>query len=305
MVKENADSRVDIDEVLAFAIQLARDAGDLIREGQAGIFKSQSVAQTKANAVDLVTEVDKAVEAFIFGRIRAAYPQHQFIGEETYHGQVISDKPTWIAWSSPIDGTTNFIHGYPMAATSIGLAVGGVPVVGVVYNPFLNMLYSAGAGRGAYLNQTTRLPITGKPRPLADLGHALISVDIGGSRRPSVLSSRLRTFEKLAGEPEFGGKMVHSLRSIGCASLNICQVASGGQDMHWEIGAGICILTEAGGAAFGGKHTALTGEVDRKLIVGRKYLFVRNIAPGPGETGLEVQRQFATQFYDLTDDIEP
>ncbi|KAL1410694.1 hypothetical protein Q8F55_001636 [Vanrija albida] len=299
MVKDlvNRPGAVDVDEILAFAIQLARDAGHMIREGQAGIFASQSTTQTKANAVDLVTEVDKAVEAFIFGRIRAAYPSHQFVGEETYDGQVITDEPTWIV--DPIDGTTNFIHGYPMSATSIGFTVGGVPTVGVVYNPFLDML-------------KTRLPLSGRPRPLADLGQALISVDIGGSRRPSVLSSRLSTFEKLAGEPEYGGKMVHSLRTIGCASLNICQVASGGQDMHWEIGcwawdvcAGLCILTEAGGAAFGGKHTALTGQVDTELLVGRKYLFVRDIAAGPGETRLKIQRRFATEFYDLTDNIEP
>lgn len=73
----------------------------------------------------------------------------------------------------PIDGTTNFVHGYPMCCTSIGLAVGGVPVVGVIYNPFLDMLYSAAKGKGAYLNRKTRLPATGKAKPLASLGQAL------------------------------------------------------------------------------------------------------------------------------------
>ncbi|GFZ49654.1 Inositol monophosphatase 2 [Saitozyma sp. JCM 24511] len=304
-------TNVDVHDCLGFAIKLALEAGEMIRAGQAKRFASQATTEsTKSNSVDLVTEVDKAVEAFIYRRIKETFPDHAFIGEETYAGQSIPDAPTWIV--DPIDGTTNFIHGYPMVATSIGLAVGGIPIVGVVYNPFLDLLYSAAKGQGAYLNGTARLPITGKPRPLATLHDALIHVDIGASRTTNVLHSRLKTFGRLAGSPDQGGKMVHSLRSIGCASLNLCLVASGGQDMHWEIGcwpwdvcAGLCILAEAGGAAFGGKNTSLCGTVNAELLAGRKYLFVRAVAPEKGETGFAVQRRLAHEFYDTTDDIEP
>ncbi|RSH79598.1 uncharacterized protein EHS24_009248 [Apiotrichum porosum] len=89
-------------------------------------------------------------------------------------------------------------------------------------------------------------------------------------------------------------------------------VASGGQDMHWEIGgwpwdvcAGICILTEAGGVTFGGKDSSLSGEVDAERLACRKYVFVRAIAPAEGETTFETQRRFVKEFYDTTGSIEP
>ncbi|WOO86271.1 Inositol monophosphatase 2 [Vanrija pseudolonga] len=300
--------KLDLDEILAFTIGLAREAGDMILKGQARRFATGAEIDTKANEVDLVTEVDKAVEAFIFARISAAYPSHSFVGEETYAGERITNEPTWIG--APIDGTTNFIHGYPLVATSIGLAVNGVPVLGVIYNPFLDQLYTAAKGRGAWLNGKIRLPISGKPRPL-DLASALISVDIGNSRAEDELVSRLGTFKTLSSRAADGGKMVHSLRSVGCTSLNLCLVASGGQDIrHWEIGgwpwdvcAGMAILAEAGGVTFGGKDSDLSGDVDAALLVGRRFLFVRAV-PGLGEARLLAQRCLAKEFYDTTEHIE-
>ncbi|KAL7420847.1 hypothetical protein Q5752_004800 [Cryptotrichosporon argae] len=295
---------LDIDEILAFTIKLGLEAGAMIREGQEKRFASESATELeKINSVDLVTEVDKAVEVFIVDKIKEAYPDHEFIGEESYSGQHITDKPTWIG--DPIDGTTNFVHGYPFVCTSIGLAVDGVPVVGVVYNPFLDQLYSAAKGRGAYLNQKVKLPITGKAKPLAGLGQALIAVEFGSARSAPALPSKCKTFQTLAADTKEGGKMVHSLRSVGSAALNIALVATGGLDLYWEIGAGICILQEAGGAAFGGKTTALTGDVDAAMMAGRKYLYVRNIAPTSDESTLEQQIRFAKEFYDTTDDIAP
>ncbi|OCF34504.1 myo-inositol-1(or 4)-monophosphatase [Kwoniella heveanensis CBS 569] len=307
----SASPELDLDSILAFTIKLALDAGEMIRDGQQKRFASESASEDeKVNSVDLVTEVDKAVEEFITKKIKETYPDHQFIGEETFKGQKITDEPTWIG--DPIDGTTNFIHGFPMVATSIGLAVKGVPVVGVVYNPFLDQLYSAAEGRGAYLNQKTKLPITGKAKPLASLGQALIAVEYGSSRSPPALPSKVKTFQTLAAHPDQGGKMVHSLRSVGSAAINIALVASGGLDMYWEVGcwawdvcAGTCILREAGGVLFGPKGSSLSGEVDGDLLTGRKYLSVRGIASTADETTLQVQQRFAREFYDTTDEIEP
>jgi len=201
-----------------------------------------------------------------------------------------------------------------MVCTSIGLAYRGVPVVGVIYNPFLDQMYSAAKGKGAYLTQSerrTRLPITGNAKPLNSLGEALIGVEYGSSRSSPALPSKVNTFRTLAASREEGGKMVHSLRSAGSAAINIGLVASGGLDMYWEIGcwpwdvcAGICVLCEAGGAAFGGKNSSLSGEVDAGLLAGRKYLLIRGIAPKAHETSLQVQQRFAKEFYDTTDDIE-
>ncbi|WVQ85962.1 hypothetical protein IAT38_008130 [Cryptococcus sp. DSM 104549] len=321
---------LDLDSILAFAIKLARDAGDLIRTGQEKRFASEAATEdSKVNSVDLVTEVDKAVEKFIVEKITEAYPTHKFIGEESYDGEKITDEPTWIGESDlcvsietgqtltstrlvdPIDGTTNFIHGFPMVATSIGLAVKGKPVVGVIYNPFLDQLWSAAKGRGAYLNEKQKLPITGRAKPLASLGQALIAVEYGFSRSPPALPAKLATFEKLAAHTDHGGHMVHSLRSLGSAALNIVLVASGGLDIYWEVGcwpwdvcAGICILEEAGGAAFGAKTTSLSGETDAALLAGRKYLVVRDIKATETESSLEQQKKFVKQFYDSVQDFD-
>nr|XP_031862579.1 uncharacterized protein CI109_002077 [Kwoniella shandongensis]KAA5529651.1 hypothetical protein CI109_002077 [Kwoniella shandongensis] len=198
-----------------------------------------------------------------------------------------------------------------MVCTSIGLTVKGVPVVGVIYNPFLDQLYSAAKGRGAYLNQKQKLPITGRIKPLASLGQALIATEYGSERSPPALPRKIRAFEKLTAHTDVGGKMVHALRSLGSAAINIALVASGGLDMYWEVGcwpwdvtAGICILYEAGGAAFGGKTSPSTGDVDAGLLAGRKYLLVRGIAPTQSETTLQVQQRFAKEFYDCTEDID-
>ncbi|KAL0252599.1 hypothetical protein I308_101991 [Cryptococcus tetragattii IND107] len=306
-----AHTELDLDSISQFAIKLALDAGQIIREGQEKRFASESAQEDeKANSVDLVTEVDKAVEKFIVERIREAYPSHKFIGEESYEGQQITDEPTWIG--DPIDGTTNFVHGFPMVATSIGLAHKGVPVVGVIYNPFLDQLWSAAKGRGAYLNQKQKLPITGSSKPLASLGQALIGVEYGMSRSPPALPRKVATFEKLTAHTDVGGKMCHSLRSMGSAALNIVLVASGGLDMYWEVGcwpwdvcAGICILEESGGRCFGGKTADLSGEVDAKLMAGRKYLVIRGIRATNNETSLDQQQKFAKEFYDCVEDFDP
>ncbi|RSH81128.1 uncharacterized protein EHS24_008562 [Apiotrichum porosum] len=291
-----ADS-LNLDEILAFAISIARE---MIRDGQAKRFDTGAGEDEKANSVD----VDKAVEDFLVAKIAEKYPEHKFIGEETYEGQEITDAPTWIV--DPIDGTTNFIHGFPMVATSIGLAVGGEPVVGVVYNPFLDQLYSAAKGKGAFLNEKTRLPLMGKVKPLYSLDQALIAVEYGSSRKAPALPAKLNTFKNLTADKSDGGQMVHSLRSLGSAALNLCQVATGGVDLYWEIGcwpwdvcAGMSILAEAGGASYGGKadDTAFNGQPTAKIMAGRKYLFVRNIAAPVGQTTRDAQAHIAREFY--------
>ncbi|RSH79599.1 uncharacterized protein EHS24_009249 [Apiotrichum porosum] len=97
MIANDMSPQVDVDEILAFTIKLALEAGEMIRVGQARRFACESAVEaTKVNTVDLVTEVDKAVEASILKRISSAYPDHKFMGEETYAGEAITDDPTWI-----------------------------------------------------------------------------------------------------------------------------------------------------------------------------------------------------------------
>lgn len=171
------------------------------------------------------------------------------------------------------------MHRYPYVSISLGLAISLTPVIGIVYNPFTAALYTAIKGRGAYLNQTQRLPLTGSPPPPLDgLSNCLVAVEWGSDRSGNDFMVKSKTFSKLAATKEEGGGMVHGLRSFGSAALNLCGVASGGLDVYWEAGcwawdvcAGWVILSEAGGKVV----DANPGDWEPR-IDGRRYLAVRS-----------------------------
>lgn len=212
------------------------------------------------------------------------------MGEETYKpGDTISASPTFIV--DPIDGTTNFVHRYPYVAISMGLAINRIPTVGVVYNPFTKELYTAIKGQGAYLNRTTKLPLS-KPTPMEGLSQCLVAVEWGSERSGNDFAVKEKTFARLAATKEEGGGMVHGLRSYGSAALNLCGVASGALDVYWEGGcwawdvcAGWVILKEAGGVIVDANPGNWEPRVDE-----RRYLAVR---AGDG------QRQVVEQFWSL------
>ncbi len=238
---------LDLLSIRDLLVSIAHKAGTMITTAH----PSTSTSGSKKNTADLVTETDRAVEAMISTSLHAAYPTFAFMGEETYTpGDRLTDAPTFIC--DPIDGTTNFVHGYPYVSISLGLAVGRVPVVGVVYNPFTQTLYSAVKGEGAFLNQSTRLPLR-DPTPLA-LSNALVAVEWGSDRSGNDLAVKSDTFRRLCAAREERGGMVHGLRSFGSAALNLCAVACGSIDAYWEAGcwawdvcAGWVVLREAGG----------------------------------------------------------
>ena len=145
------------------------------------------------------------------------------------------------------DGTTNFVHGFPHACISLGLIVNKRPVLGVIYNPFLDQLYTGLKGHGAFLSSPhsavpalaapRRLPLA-RPRPLPSLGQALIGIEWGSDRSKEMVDKKGDSFKLLAGNPAegvVGGKMAHSLRSYGSAALNYAMVAQGGLDMYWCV----------------------------------------------------------------------
>lgn len=199
------------------------------------------------------------------------------MGEETYKpGDLLTPAPTFIV--DPIDGTTNFVHAYPYVCISLGLAVKLEPVVGVVYNPFTKQLYSAIKGKGAFLNHTTPLPLKQSPEPLEGLSNSLIAIEWGSDRSGNDYKVKTETFAKLAAAKEDGGAMVHSLRSLGSAALNLSAVAAGYLDAYWEGGAwawdycaGWVILTEAGGVVVDGNPgNWKVGLTDRRVLAVRK-----------------------------------
>jgi len=222
--------------------------------------------------------------------LQSKYPSYSFLGEETYQpGMHLTSAPTFVV--DPIDGTTNFVHRNPYVCISLGLAVDKTPVVGVVYNPFQDLLYTAITGHGAYLSGETRLPLKQPVEPLTKLRDSLVAVEWGSDRDGQNWDCKTKTFANLG---HVDGAMVHSLRSFGSAALNLCSVASGTLDVYWEGGcwawdvcAGWVILKEAGGIIVDGNPGNWDCEVD-----GRRYLAVRGSEPkGKG------QRELVEEFW--------
>ncbi|GAA6061816.1 hypothetical protein JCM10212_001122 [Sporobolomyces blumeae] len=299
----------DLAAVHAFTIQLARKAGQMILEGSSKRNEqgaSLGQPDIKKNRVDLVTEVDQAVEAFIKSEISKEYPSFKFIGEESFAGGErvdLTDEPTFIV--DPIDGTTNFVHAIDLVCCSIGFCYKQIPVVGVIYNPFLDKLYSARQGHGAYLNEKIRLPLSHpSPLPLASLGEAVVGVEWGSDRSKSVVEKKGRTFMRLAGDGKEieGGKMCHSLRSIGSAALNYSFVAAGQLDLYWEIGcwswdvcAGTIIAREAGAKVYGRSGKAF----EPQDLMGHHFFVVRAM-----EGGEDAQDKIAREFFDTCEEYD-
>ncbi|KAI9310601.1 inositol monophosphatase [Dichotomocladium elegans] len=267
-------------EYLEFAISLAKDAGQMIKdatEKRLSGTQNQFVAKYD-NPTDLVTETDQAVEKFIKERLAAVYPDHKFIGEETMAEGVqteFTDAPTWIV--DPIDGTTNFVHSHPYVAVSIGLTIQKEPVVGVVYCPLTNELFSAAKGQGAFLNETIRLPLV--HAPLGDLSQCLVATEAGSDRSPEVIDKKVEFIHTILRHQKNGGKQAHSIRCTGSAAINMCSVAKGVVDVYWEVGcwewdvtAAIVIVRESGGIVLSG---GATKDLEPVNIFGRKYLTIR------------------------------
>jgi myo-inositol-1(or 4)-monophosphatase len=215
------------------AIAAAEEAADIIREGDA----RPKHVQYKGD-VDLVTETDKRSEAAIVARIRKAFPDHAIVAEEGSEGAPRGAKYCW--YVDPLDGTTNFAHGYPCFAASMALHEDGVPLVGVVVNPIARETFSAVRGEGAHLN--------GKP----------IRVSATPKLATSLVATGFPTHmrESSANIQYYWGFTLnsHGVRRDGSAALDLCTVACGRFEGFWEFGlkswdvaAGMLIITEAGG----------------------------------------------------------
>ncbi|KAG0166534.1 hypothetical protein DFQ28_007396 [Apophysomyces sp. BC1034] len=296
-----------LQEYLKFAIALAKEAGAIVKSAVETRMSGSgtNILMKCDNPSDLVTETDQAVEQFIKTRLTETYPEHRFIGEETMSSGAkteFTDEPTWIV--DPIDGTTNFIHGFPFVAVSIGLTIDKQPALGVVYNPLLNELYSAARGLGAYLNESTRLPLFQPVPPLKDLSQCLIATEAGSDRSATVLSKKIEAMHAILRKKgsDHRAAEAHSIRATGSAALNMCCVAKGVIDVYWEIGcwewdvtAAIVITQESGGLVLTGGNQPDKNPVN---IFGRKYLAIR-AAPD-----IQSQHNIAHQMWDIIPDID-
>ena len=219
---------------LNIAVKAARRAGGIINRA------SRDVEQIKVSAKrdkDFVTEVDKAAEEAIIGVLKEAYPDHAILAEES--GASGDSEHVWII--DPLDGTTNFIHGFPQYAVSIAQAHKGVLQHAVVYDPNRNELFTASKGAGAYLNER-RIRVSKRVK----LNEVLL-----GTGFP------FRYFEHVDAYLGIFRDMMHKtagVRRPGAAALDLAWVAAGRIDGFWELGlspwdmaAGALLITEAGG----------------------------------------------------------
>ena len=220
---------------LTTALQAARAAGTLLRR-YAG--RPRRVDH-KGSFIDLVTEVDRAAERLIYDRIHRRFPAHGFLGEEQTRADGARSGVRWIV--DPIDGTTNFVHGVPIFAVSIGVERHGRLVAGVVYDPMRREAFTALAGRGAWLNG--RPMHVSRARRLED---ALLSTGFSPRfrRDPAPFLARFVDFQCVS----------HAVRRNGSTAISLAYVAAGRldgfweSDVHpWDSAAGLLLVREAGG----------------------------------------------------------
>ncbi len=219
---------------LEVAVDAAREAGAILLTE---FDRPQKIAYK--GEVDLVTEADRRSEELIVARLRSQFPQHRIVAEEGGKtGAAADSRYCW--YVDPLDGTTNFAHGYPCFAVSIGLLEDGEPLVAAVFNPISRELFTAMRGEGAYLNQK-RIRVSPVPR----LSKALLATGFPSQKR--VENPNIHYYWEFTLHS-------HGVRRDGSAALDLCSVACGRFDGFWEFGlkswdtaAGMLLVREAGG----------------------------------------------------------
>jgi myo-inositol-1(or 4)-monophosphatase len=221
-------------DYISTASEIAHRAGALLMEYFARGVKTEYKG---VGTVDVVTDADRASEKLIVASLHSAFPNHGIVGEEGSRSQ--SDGG-WLWYVDPLDGTTNFAHGFPVFCVSLGLARNNEMIAGVVFDPTRNELFAAERGRGATLN--------GQPihtSKVATLGESLLGTGFPSKKRH--LNPNIHFYHQLTLKS-------HGLRRAGSAALDLSCVASGRYDGYWEFNlnpwdtsAGVLLVEEAGG----------------------------------------------------------
>jgi myo-inositol-1(or 4)-monophosphatase len=234
------------------AIQAARAAGTIIARASDRLDK---VKVTEKGQNDFVTEIDKLAEREIISIIRKACPHHAILAEES--GETPGSDFTWVI--DPLDGTRNFIHGFPHFAVSIGVISKGQIEHGVIYDPLRDELFSASRGKGAVLNEH-RIRVS----KVTKLEQSLLGTGFPYRHSPEHQQSYTDSLHALF-------PLCGDIRRAGAAALDLAYVACGRLDGFWElklkkwdIAAGILLIKEAGGLAcdiHGGEDYFETGNI--------------------------------------------
>ncbi len=254
--------------MLNTAIKAARRAGSIINRAAQNI-DILTVTQKAAN--DYVTEVDREAERTIIRIIHETYPNHSILAEES--GESGNSEYVWII--DPLDGTTNFVHGFQHYAVSVALSHKGVLSQAVIYDPIRNELFTATRGRGAYLNDH-RMRVSKR----SSLQGCLLGTGFPFKEFDSI-DNYLAMFRDLA-------QKTSGIRRAGAATLDLAYVAAGRLDGFWEYGlspwdmaAGSLLITESGGLVgdFLGNGTHMESG---NLVAGNPKLFsqlIQSLAP--------------------------
>jgi myo-inositol-1(or 4)-monophosphatase len=244
-------------------LEVAREAGQLLLNR----FRTGFAVSHKGR-VNLVTEVDFAAEDLIVSRIRKAFPTHSILAEERHHANR-AEGVTWII--DPLDGTTNYAHGYPVFSVSIGLEINGTVEWGAVFDPTRNEMFSAHRGRGATCNGVKL-----KVSKTTELEKSLLATGFPYDIQTSS-KNNLDNFSAFA-------VRVQGLRRAGSAALDLCYVAAGRFDGFWELklnawdcAAGSLIVAEAGGKVtnFGGKSFSI---YERQIVASNSLIHPKMIS---------------------------
>ncbi|HVZ83068.1 MAG TPA: inositol monophosphatase family protein [Terracidiphilus sp.] len=280
---------------------IAREAGACIAE-----FFARGVETEYKGDVDLVTVADRTSEKLIRERLSAAFPEHGIFGEEGTRDRLDAEFRWYI---DPLDGTTNFAHGFPQFCVSMGLeqrspeqlapglAPGqdGILVAGVIYDPLRNELFAAERGKGAWLNARPM-----RVSPAAELAESLVATGFPSRKRHS--SPNIHFYQEFT-------LRSHGVRRAGSAALDLAYVAAGRMEAFWEFNlnpwdtaAGILLVEEAGGRVtdFAGHHyriaseeiLASNGRIHDEMVHLFADMFAgRDLAPIPSAAEWAAQRE--------------
>ncbi len=233
----------------------------IIREAAGLFFADEKRGHIKAKAqADFVTEVDTSVQTFLQEKLGALLPEAQFMGEEKDNSDIDFGGLVWI--NDPVDGTTNLIHNFQHSVISLALEEGGELILGMVYDPYRDELFSACRGHGAYCNGR-RIHVA----EAVKLSDCLVSVGTApGNRRYAAQSFAL--MQEMY-------RRCHDVRRLGTAAMDLCYVAAGRLDLYteaylnpWDIAAGVLIVEEAGGVVTDPAGGALNGFSATGLLCG-------------------------------------
>ncbi len=226
---------MNVSDLTVLAIRASLDAGELLRHA----FGTRFTIDSKPGIQNLVTECDRTAEARIISTIRAKFPHHAILAEESGSSQSPKSDVVWMI--DPLDGTVNFAHSIPIFSISIGIAINGILESGVVYHPLLHELFVAERGKGAFLNGT-QLRVSTVKDPLKAL--LVTGFPYNVNDNPDCCIDKFACMQH-HGMP---------IRRMGSAALDLSYVAAGRFDAFWEMGlhawdvaAGGLILQEAGG----------------------------------------------------------